>query len=243
MEINIKGKTNGTSLANSPVVRAKTDAHGIATFDFMPERLEQASFSVVSELFVPEFRPTAFSSTDFEREVTVRVLRKVSIAGRVVGADGQPAAGILLLISGRPLRNGSFLTNGPLARTRADGTFRFEQMPDMSCMIAVIDERWAAVSKTGIVTHDGRPVEGIELRLIPGTLTHGRVTIGPEQQPSVGQEVVLSEQGPFVNAPARLEVAHRTLTDLQGHYQLRVGPGEYLLSVPPGNLGPRVSSR
>ncbi len=103
----------------------------------------------------------------------------------------------------------------------------------MSYMIEVVDERWAAVSKAGIVTHEGQPVEGIELRLVPGTLIRGRVTVGPDQQPAAGQEVVLSEQGPFVNGRARLELGRRTMTDSEGRYQLRVGPGEYTLFVPP----------
>ena len=159
--------------------------------------------------------------------------RRVPISGRVIGIDGRPAQGILLTIAGRPLSNGSFLTSGTNARTRADGTFRFNERPEMSSMIAVVDERWAAVSKSGIENHEGQPVEGVELRLVPGTVIRGRTTVGPEQRPVVGQEVVLSEQGPVVNGRARVELTRRAMTDSEGHYQLRAAPGEYLLFVPP----------
>ena len=174
----------------------------MATVDFLPADLARASFVIASQEFAPDSNTIGFSADDLAREVTVRVRRRVPISGRMIGIDGRPAQGILLTIAGRPLTNGSFLTSGPNARTRADGTFRFNERPEMSSMIAVVDERWAAVSKSGIENHEGQPVEGVELRLVPGTVIRGRVTVGPEQQPVVGQEVVLSEQGPVVNGRA-----------------------------------------
>jgi hypothetical protein len=70
----------------------------------------------------------------------------------------------------------------------------------------------------------------------------GRATIGSEHQPAPDQVVALVEQGPFVSTyraagqpimgNARLELSRRTMTDSGGRYQLRVGPGEYLLSLP-----------
>jgi len=172
------------------------------------------------------------------------------VAGRVIGTDGQPMAGILLQADRRALSSGSYTTSGTHARTGADGTFRFKLRSEMAFMIATVDEQWAAPSKTGIVTHEGQPIEGIEFRLGPGTVIRGRATVGPEHQPAADQVVVLVEQGPFVNAfrapgqpirnNVRLELSRGTMTDSEGRYQLRVGPGEYLLYLPPviGAPGP-----
>jgi len=242
-QISVSGKIDSTHTSNSPVLRVKTDAQGIATFDFLPEQLRQAILSIASVEFIPESMPIIISPDDIGREPTVRLLRSVPVAGRVIGADGQPMAGILLQADGRPSRSGSFMTSGQNARTGADGTFRFRLRSEMSFMIATVDEQWAAPSKTGIVTHEGQPIEGIEFRLGPGTVIRGRATIGPEHRPAADQMVSVSEQGPLVNVPRapgqpignnpRLELSRRTMTDSEGRYQLRVGPGEYLLSLPP----------
>jgi len=235
-QISVSGKIDSAHTGDSPVLRVKTDAQGIATFDFLPEQLRQATFSIGSVEFIPESIPISISPEDIGREQTVRLLRSVPVAGRVIGTDGQPMAGILLQADGRPLQGASFMTSGQHARTGADGTFRFKLRSEMAFMIAAVDEQWAAASKTGIITHEGQPIGGIEFRLSPGTVIHGRATIGPEHQPAADQVVALVEQGPFVNAfrapgqpvvgNARLELSRRTMTDSDGRYQFRVGPGE-----------------
>jgi hypothetical protein len=220
----------------------KTDAQGVAIVDFLPINFQRASFAVQSETVCPASIPLGISADDAKRELTIRLLRNAPVSGRVIGADGQPAAGILLQVDGRHA-SGSFLTSGQNARTGADGTFRFTLRPEMSYMIAVVDERWAAPSKSGILTRDGQSVEGIELRLIPGTVIRGRAAVGPDSQPAADQDVALVEQGPVVNAArapgqpirddARDGLSRLTKTDLDGRYQFRVGPGEYMVSLPP----------
>jgi len=247
-QLRVKGKINSPITGNSSIFSAKTDANGVATFDFLPERSEQVAFSVASQQFFAEAgRPTLRSSTELAPETTIRLLRRVPVSGRVIGADGQPAAGVLVQIDGGPLRDNSFITTSFIttrknARTGVDGTFRFQAEPNMSYMIAVVDDQWAAVTVRGIVTHEGQPMDGIELRLVPGTVVRGRVTARPDHQPATNQLVTLVEQEPLVNAirapgQPRVDSAapflqRRTVTDTQGRYQFRVGPGEYSISMP-----------
>jgi hypothetical protein len=230
-QINIRGKVGSARPGDSAALRMKTDAQGVATFDFLPLQLQGASFTVRSEALCSATTPLSISADELERELTFGLLRNVSVSGRVIGVDGRPAAGILLQADGRSLRGGS-LAIGQNARTGTDGTFRFMLRPEMSSMIAVIDERWAAPSKSGILTREGQTVEGIEFRLIPGTVIRGRATVGPENQPAADQTVTLIEQGSIAH-DARGELLRTSKTDAEGRYQFRVGPGEYTVSLPP----------
>ncbi len=64
--INIRGKIDSVSSGNAPVFWVNTDAHGIVTFDFLPERLEQASFSLAFGQFLPESIPLTLSSAELK---------------------------------------------------------------------------------------------------------------------------------------------------------------------------------
>jgi peroxiredoxin len=71
------------------------------------------------------------------------------------------------------------------------------------------------------------PVEGLDFRLVRGTLIHGTLTIGPDRRPAEGRNVLLHQQW---------MVERSATTDAKGRYQIRVGPGTYSFEVPNEHL-------
>ena len=100
-------------------------------------------------------------------------------------------------------------------------------------MVHVVDDEWAARSRTGVVVRERQPRSGVDLRLERGSVIRGRVTAGQPPQPAAGVAVMLSEQGPavpkgtFPEQPTPLiEASLRIVdTDADGRYAFRVGPG------------------
>ena len=107
--------------------------------------------------------------------------------------------------------------------------------PDQSYMIAVLDERLAAASLTGVIVREGRAIEGLDFRLSAGTSIHGVVTKGAGGPPLKGETVTLVEHGQklppeLVASPhdrGEEDLPQWATTDAGGRYQFRVGPGRY----------------
>ena len=116
-------------------------------------------------------------------------------------------------------------------------------------MVSVVDDDWAARSRTGFVVREGVPRAGLDLKLERGGVIRGRVTAGAASEPESGQTLLLVEQGPavppktFPNQPVSLNDAfmHVADTDEFGRYAFRVAPGAYELTGPQ-QPGPDVHS-
>jgi peroxiredoxin len=89
--------------------------------------------------------------------------------------------------------------------------------------VAVADNEWAAMRGVEVQVPEGRPVEGIDLRLARGTLVHGKLGIGSDRRPGEGRTIAV-----YTNYLINRSVT----TDAKGRYQVRVGPGTYALEVP-----------
>ena len=147
-------------------------------------------------------------------------MRDGTIRGRVLRPDGKPAAGILVMTEeGR----GRGYTRRLRVRTAADGSYELAVPSNESYTVAVADNEWAAMRGVEVQVPEGRPVEGIDLRLARGTLIHGTLRIGPDRKPDAGRTIAL-----YTDVPIDLSAT----TDAQGHYQVRVGPGTYGFAVP-----------
>ena len=195
LRIRLRGKHDMLRFSLAPVFRVKSDAAGIATLDYLPPSFDEFAYQIVSEHLAQETFPgSSLSSTQFERETVVRLVRKVPVSGHVFWSDGKPASDVLVQIDGRSSW-GRGSSQRHHRRTGADGMFRFEVKPDMFLMIAVVDDEWAALTRAGMITRAGGPVEN-ELGLIKGTVIRGRVTAGPEHTPVAEQSVTLVELGP-----------------------------------------------
>ena len=96
--------------------------------------------------------------------VTTRLVRTEAIRGRVVHADGTPAAGIRLQAYG----SGKKLDNGRgEALTGADGRYEMMVSPDEAYAVYVEDRDRAARSRLDVVVRRGKPAEGCRLHAHP----------------------------------------------------------------------------
>ena len=160
------------------------------------------------------------------------------IRGRVIRADGSPAAGIRV----RAYGSGQGFDDGSgQARTAADGTYEMSVSPEEAYAVYVDDKDWTATTRLDVVIREGKPASGIDFRLTRGSILRGTVTVGTGDKPSPGESVWLSEVGKEAPKelrepgdrtwrPARRQL--NTMTDAQGRYSFRLGPGSYTLMGP-----------
>ncbi len=230
-----RSKLAEANLSGGRLARARTDPDGLATFDWLPADAEMAIpfLMIPGEFHTPE-RP-AFTPGGPSPVKAVRLVRKVTLRGKVLRPDGQPASGILLQADGMA-RTFDDQHDRNYARTDRDGTYSMAVAPDHSYMVAVIDPSWAARSQTGIVVRrEGETRDVPDLKLVKGTLLRGRVTLGPENEPVPGSWIGLTEKGDplprdFDPRMGDRETLFRGVdTDADGRYVFRIGPGEYVL--------------
>jgi BlaR1 peptidase M56 len=235
-----EGKLDEANLSGAAFARSRTDATGVATFDWIPERpVESVPFLIglggYSCPKSPTYRPDG-DATMLEG----RLLRNTRIKGIVRQVDGRPAEGVLIRAEGHGETNHYCRMH---TKTRADGSYFLDVHPKQSYMIAVLDERLAARSLKGVVVREGKPLEGLDLTVSAGTLIHGRVTKSGTGEPVIGETINLSEQGrklppAFVDPPGGDEtesLPQWAYTDESGKYQVRVGPGDFSISTDAGH--------
>ncbi len=231
-------KISYANLYASEVAIVRTNARGIAVFDWLPAKNidEVIAFGIHEEGYHCPQQPELLPS-GHDIELTARLLRNTRISGKVFLPEGKPADGILIQAEGRGDTNNYYRG---WARTAADGFYVMTDIfPNQSYIVAVIDDAWAAPSYTGIVMGENRPRDDLDFHLAQGTLIHGQVTSGPQRKPVGETTATLVQQGAEVPKEFRkTDYAHDrenlvrwTRTDNQGRYALRVGSGKYTLSV------------
>ncbi|RBP44389.1 hypothetical protein DES53_104209 [Roseimicrobium gellanilyticum] len=238
-EINISGATPGLGMPRT------TDDSGIATFDWLPvDSVGNTSFLLVDSNAYHQPRDPHLTFGEVEKTDTpilkTRLLRTVTLRGKVVKPDGTPAPGILIQAEGKGATNHYCREK---TRSASDGTFQFILYPEQSYIIAVLDDDWAARSITGLFLKDGAAPEEITLSLCKGTFIHGMVTQGPGHTPVTEATVVVVQKGSSIEPPADPEQAlyaekeeslvRWTGTDGEGRYRIRVGPGVYEIDGEP----------
>jgi RNA polymerase sigma factor (sigma-70 family) len=238
LTIQKKGKLRSINL--SPIsMDSRTDASGVATFDWLPANLVGGTsfYSASLSYYLPD--PPILDVNKPQTELTVRVLRTTRVSGKVTLPDGSPASGILVEAQG--VGGTSQPAGSGRARTAADGSYAMDLPPEQSYTIGVIDDEWASRNRSGVVVREGVAQTGLDVPLERGCLIRGRVTAGPESKPSPGRVVVLAEQGPVV-PPGTLKdqppndvfnaLTRICDTDEAGRYAFRVAPGTYQLRGP-----------
>ncbi len=155
-------KLAAANIGGSPTLRARTDDSGGATFGWLPSNVEDdVPFLVYTSEYSCPSSPT-FSGGVNETVLEARLLRNTRIGGVVRHADGRPAAGILIRAEGRGATNDYCRRH---TRTRDDGSYSVDVYSDQSYMIAVLDDRWAARSLTGVIVREGKPIDGLDVTL------------------------------------------------------------------------------
>ncbi len=235
-----KGRNALTLLGVRP--SATSDEQGRAVFDFLPVDPDGLEFCVRSDDYAipitPRFR---IQDGGDPRHLTAQLLRKSELRGRVTHADGRPAAGILIQVEG--MGKPSYIRE--YTKTSSDGVYRLKVDPNNSCIIAVIDDQWAAKSLIGVIVKEGDRHDNLDFRLERGTLISGTVTIGPDKQPFDGTNLTfapptllqlgakLPDEWKWRFQP-RSKLVRWGGLDATGHYSMRVGPGEYDFQLPGG---------
>ena len=229
------------------VVRSRTNEQGIATFDWMPPEVAKAVPFLVSARSdyscpdTPAYQP-ASGSLDLE----ARLLSHTRISGVVRLADGQPAPRILVQAEGRGETNHYCRL---YTRTGADGSYSLDVYPDQWYMIAIIDRTWAAQSLSGVLVREGQRQDGLDIRLVEGTLIEGKVIKGNEHAPVAGASITLIQTGeplPQELTRSRREeasVPRWESTDAEGRYRFRVGRGRYELRGPNRGSSEKIEVR
>jgi hypothetical protein len=219
-----------------------TNAEGIADFDLPAWIKTRVTFWPVNGKPVPR-RIMWDPMKQPDGIVDAVIPRPVEISGRVEFADGTPAPGIAINVSGAGYDIKWFQGR---TTSRADSRFAIDVYPDEIYMLAVDHQKWGARAIDGLVVQRGTPIRDLKFTLQPATRVHGRVVRGKDRKPVADQFLGLLHNGRdlgslkgvklpnpddlgFYVAPSlSLAVA----TDRDGRYEFHVGPGQYTLIGP-----------
>ena len=180
-------------------------------------------------------------------EHTVALEPLAALAGRVTNPDGSPAAGVRVRAEG--LHSRPPFPEAERQETTADyeGRYELTVRGNAAYLVAALPGAPAdpeadspgglAAATAGldepIVVPPGGRRDGLDFTLAPGTPLTGRVTRGGE--PLAGVPVYLTQAAEFPedlkHPEARfahdLELRRRAVTDADGRYAFRLGPGAY----------------
>jgi hypothetical protein len=220
-EVHFEGRISG----------AITGPDGFAALDWLPANNKALAFWPEAEGYAD--RRVVLQEGE-GGPVTVTLTRKEAIRGRVTLPDGAPAEGILVYaISSQGVDYGQ-----GTVRSAADGSYEMDVDADEAYAVYVDDDHWAAPSRLDVVVRDRKPVDGVDFKLVPGTIIRGTVTFGPGNWRAAEEVLglvetggeapnVLRELGDLVARETRRYCG--TATDSEGRYEILVGPGTYRL--------------
>ncbi len=230
-QIQKPGKLSSFDVYEVGITAATTDARGIARFDWWPKGSGEQSFM---ELLPCDYTcprpPTLRPGSDAVPEA--RLLRDVRLAGKVTNPDGSPASGVLVRAAGRGRET---INSYGFAKTGADGSYSLALPPDQFAMIAVADVDHAAPPLTGIITREGQPQTGLDLRLVAGARFRARITTEAGGPPVPGAWFSIDIIGPPVPKEFQadggdpLDVHITDETDADGRVERRLAPGVYTI--------------
>jgi RNA polymerase sigma factor (sigma-70 family) len=238
-EVGKEGKLKYARTAYGETSAATTDDKGVAVFDWLPKERP-----VRFELRRGEFWSADYDIAEYRlngpTELSARVLRNTRLSGVVRLPDGRPAPRILMQARGLGGDGVRYV------RTSDDGTYALDVPPNQVYVVGVLDDTWAAPSRSGIVVRENAPQGGLDFALGKGTVVHGRVTGKSTHKPSAGVGVELTEKtGPppteFRRPLREGGFSRYKKTDADGQYSFRVPPGQYELRGLNGSRADTVS--
>ncbi len=233
--ITVEGDRDRANLCGWSAPIVKTDASGVAKFDWLPAGLVgQMPFILHSEEYSLLERPVLQGKDPDGAELTMTVYRTGRISGKATLPDGSGAADILIQIESGGCSS-YFRGN---TRTGNDGTYSIVAWPQRSYMVGAYGDNWTAESRAGIDVAEGQHRQGVDLELITGTVISGRYTIGTPGEPVAEQCITLIETEPQPTACQEGEgclsakLVRWNHTDSDGRYSFRAGPGKFSLEGP-----------
>jgi protocatechuate 3,4-dioxygenase beta subunit len=240
-----KAKKGGNLNIGAEQFQMPTDENGRAVFRFVPaDNVGPIVFGTISDDHVLRER-VIFDPARTLGELTATLLPLVPIRGRVILADGAPAAGAEVDVSGVGYQTDSFRTS---VRAGADGRFEVRVYPDQFCLFAAVLGRTVSNVEPRVVRL-GASVSDVDLALGKATRVHGRVTAG-DGQPVAGQNLTLyahcdddylqlpiDEQLPAPSGSRKRiqpRITRNATTDERGEFELLAGPGHCYVLGPGG---------
>ncbi|AMV40115.1 thioredoxin family protein [Planctomyces sp. SH-PL62] len=217
-----------------------TDVGGVAVIDWLPAKLD-GSILILGRAdghFLPN-HSVQIPADEPTEEVTLEFLPMERLSGRVLTADGRPAAGAIVAVDGQGVWLNGF--NGR-ALADADGRYDLKVHAEHAYVVrATLGDGLASPHRSPVVVRAGEPVEGVDLVLGPATRVTGRVTVGEDAAPAPGTYVSAHfDAGGIPDELKRerlragfgLSMNIGAKADAQGRYTLWLGPGEYRLDGP-----------
>jgi hypothetical protein len=226
----------------------ETDAQGVAKFE-VPADLENSvvfwarlkGYDAPKRCeYDPKAAPVELTAVLVRQpvELTTVLVRQVPLTGRVVDADGRPAAGAVVRVGGQGKEIDSF--RGEVV-AGADGTFAIDVTPDMYYLVVAGSGRLASAPRTQMIRLGAPPPAAFDLELRPATRVAGRLTGGPERQPIAEANVSIALQDDsYYRLPKEQRltpdgtgrsvtpgVNHHVTTGADGSFETYVGPGEF----------------
>lgn len=230
-------------------LHTKSDEQGLATVAFVPEDNEGQVVIWVRKPGYHAPERAMFDLASGETELTAILMPLVRVAGRVVFADGRPAADMEVLAAGAGYGTDGFRET---TKTDAEGRFEFQAHPDQYYQFAAGNQEWASPAVNKIV-RAGALMEAVELVLQPATRVFGRVTMGSDDSPVPKQYVSLYQENAVSyydlleaeRLPNPKEGRHGIsprivrggTTDDDGRFEFFTGPGKYYM-FGPNNVEP-----
>lgn len=230
-----------TSFVNTPPF-PKTDAAGTVKFPWIP-RWQKSKMMIGIRTGEYDAQRTSYDPTTGNGTLEISLHRLVPIRGRVVGADGMPAANATVQLAGSGYSQDAFRGT---VQSREDGTFEIKAAPNQVYLIVASQDRSVSDSPDGFILSPDTPVENIELRLRPATKIHGRVTVGVDQKPVKGMRILGVQYGVEANDRPELalpnpekirrwiqpSVLSQLTTDSEGFFEQYVGRGKFQFRGP-----------
>ena len=141
-----------------------------------------------------------------------------TIAGRVLFADGKPAPDVEVS-----------LDDGHAVETAQDGTYRITGLPTGAIRIHSFElsGQWIAPESNVVAAREGETFLAPDIVLTHGALVEGIVTDAQTGQPLSHAAITVT---PVVEGAA-VSIGRGFYNDANGHYQLRVPPGRYEISI------------
>jgi RNA polymerase sigma factor (sigma-70 family) len=205
-------------------LQSSSDVSGQVTFAGLPQGAV-ASFAVLDTKYVrrpPAADGLVLASAASSGSVTVSLQPGASVTGQVVyGPMNLPAAGVRL--GAQQIGTSAWGE----AVTDANGRYQIAQLLPGRYNLAVDEQSaalggdWTAAAIPGLALGTGQRQAGQDLRLVPGVLITGKVTMRGSGRPAVGVEI-----GAYGPAHPRTGAwVSGGWTGSDGAYQIRVPPG------------------
>jgi hypothetical protein len=168
-----------------------------------------------------------------------------TIEGRVTYQNsGQPAAGVRILaqttaVSHPPPGDPPLRRNYGVAKTDADGHYKFVDLSPANWNIFVDADGWTASAIDSLPLESGQDVTGADLQLVKGGFLNGRVIdeAGNPVALAEGRRVVIGVYGPA--RPKRGAAIQAVFVNAKGQFRIRVPQGlnyPYIASVMPQSV-------